>query len=395
MKTVEQALDLLLSQASCQQEIITLPLHQAHGKILAEDIIAPMDVPAFALSTMDGYALYGDYAPHSQLEISQRITAGDAPQPLTPGTAARIFTGAPIPLGADRVVPQEYTQMHGDLVKLIQPPSPGDSIRQPGSDLAKDARILQMGEKITPQALGLIASLGMAQVRVYKPLRLVFFTTGNELLSPGEPWQPGKIYNSNRFLIQGLLGQLGYEYVDMGQVEDTLAATQDALKVAGEMGDVIITTGGVSVGEEDHIKAAVESLGEIHMWKVQMKPGKPFTYGKLLGKTFLGLPGNPVSAFTTLGIFALPLIKKLGGQNFLQHKTLPAIAAFDWRKPDTRREYLRAQLDEDGKVHIHSNQNSGVLSSTHWADGLVIIPENTQVKAGDRLAFLPYAWLYR
>ncbi len=394
IKSVEEALESLLAFAKNTQKVETLPLYQCHGRYLAEDLLAPRHVPNFDASTMDGYALGQDYAPGDCFSISQRITAGDQPQPLTKGTAARIFTGAPLPSGADRVIPQEATTETDQGIQLNEVLPQGANIRPQGSDLTQGQVALTKGEKLSPQALGLAASMGYGTLKVYQPLRVAIFTTGDELLPPGAPYEEGKIYNTNRFMLQGLIKKLGLELIDLGQVEDTFAATQAALKEAAQVADIIMTTGGVSVGEEDHIKPAVESLGRIHMWQVRMKPGKPFVFGEVKGTAFLGLPGNPVSALTTFALFALPFIKAKAGakdQAWLNnHQGYRLPLGFDWPKGQFRRQYLRARLNNQGQLEIHPNQNSGVLSSTLWAEGVVIIPEETSLQKGDKATFIPY-----
>ncbi|AHF00348.1 molybdenum cofactor biosynthesis protein MoaA [Thiomicrospira aerophila AL3] len=410
MHSVEQALSHLLAQAQPQTETETRSLVAALGCILAETIVSPVNVPPHDNAMMDGYAVYVDEASNSTSDserdftqqawsISQRIPAGTDPQPLAPNTVARIFTGAPIPAGANAVVMQEAAEVidteQDDLpqVRFTQAVQPGQFIRQTGEDIAQGDVILTAGTRLTPQALALAASVGRAQVAVYQPLRVATFTTGDELLAPGTPPQPGKIYNANHTTIVSLLTQHGFEVVDLGQVEDSLVATQVALQQAAEQADVIMTTGGVSVGEEDHIKAAVQSLGELDLWRVQMKPGKPLAYGRV-GKTpFIGLPGNPVSAFATFCLFARPYLLKMQGQQTAALQKIWVQADFNWLKPDARREYVRVQLHTSGQgswLKLFPKQGSGVLTSTVWADGLAIIPENQQIHLGDWVEYLPF-----
>ncbi|SFR56850.1 gephyrin-like molybdotransferase Glp [Thiomicrospira sp. ALE5] len=413
MNSVEQALSHLLAQAQPQTETETRSLVAALGCILAETIVSPVNVPPHDNAMMDGYALYvdedsdgasdaGNDFTQQAWSISQRIPAGTDPQPLAPNTVARIFTGAPIPAGANAVVMQEAAEVLDaeqdaeqdglPQVRFTQAVQPGQFIRQTGEDIAQGDAILTAGTRLTPQALALAASVGRAQVAVYRPLRVATFTTGDELLAPGTPPQPGKIYNANHTNIVSLLTQHGFEVVDLGQIEDSLAATQVALQQAAEQADVIMTTGGVSVGEEDHIKAAVQSLGELDLWRVQMKPGKPLAYGRVGQTPFIGLPGNPVSAFATFCLFARPYLLKKQGQQTVEPQKIWVQADFNWLKPDARREYVRVQLHTSGQgswVKLFPKQGSGVLTSTVWADGLAIIPENQQIHLGDWVEYLP------
>ncbi|MFA6700701.1 MAG: molybdopterin molybdotransferase MoeA, partial [Thiomicrospira sp.] len=307
MKTVNEAIDYLVSQAKPTTQTEILPLAQCLGRVLAQAVVSPVNVPPHDNSMMDGYAIRSaDVQPGLVMPISQRIPAGTNPKPLAANSVARIFTGAPIPPDADAVVMQEDVSTDENGVMFNKAVKSGENVRKCGEDIALGATILQSGQKLRPQDLALIASVGQAEIAVYKKLTLVTFTTGDELLTPGQVPQAGKIYNSNHTNLMALVMQLGFDWIDMGQVEDTLEATQAALTKAAELGDVIITTGGVSVGEEDHLKPAVESLGKLDMWQVKMKPGKPLAFGEVLGKAFLGLPGNPVSAFTTFNLFARP-----------------------------------------------------------------------------------------
>ena len=394
MKTVDEAIAYLVAQAQTKAEIETRPLSQALGCVLAQSVISPVNVPPHDNSMMDGYAVRAqDIQPGLVLPISQRIPAGSNPEPLAPGSVARIFTGAPIPAGADAVVMQEQAQTLEDGVTFEGTVTLGQNIRQCGEDIAQDASILEPGQVLRPQDLALIASVGQAQVAVYKPLKLVTFTTGDELLEPGTAPQPGKIYNSNHTNLMALVSQLGFEWIDLGQVADNLDATKTALAKAAELGDVIITTGGVSVGEEDHLKPAVESLGKLDMWQVKMKPGKPLAYGEVLGKPFLGLPGNPVSAFTTFNLFARPFLLRLQGKTQLEPQSVWVQADFDWLKPGFRREFVRARLHNQAshtRAQIYPQQGSGVLTSTVWATGLVVIPEDTVIQKGDWVEYISF-----
>jgi molybdopterin molybdotransferase len=394
MKTVNEAIAFLVSQAKVSEVVESRSLAQALGCVLAQDVRSPVNVPPHDNSMMDGYAINrADIQPGLVVDVSQRIPAGTAPQALQTGTAARIFTGAPIPAGANAVVMQEMAQASEAGVVFETLPQAGENIRRCGEDIAADSIILKAGQRLRPQDLSLIASVGQAAVDVFKPLTLVTFTTGDELLQPGQAPQAGKIYNSNHTLLNSLVAQLGFNWVDLGQVEDTLSATQAALKKAASLGDVIITTGGVSVGEEDHIKPAVESLGSLNMWQVKMKPGKPLAFGEVLGKAFLGLPGNPVSAFTTFNLFARPFLLAMQGAKDLTPKSVWVSADFDWLKPGFRREFVRARLENQQQTsyaQLYHHQGSGVLTSTVWAEGLVVIPEDCVIHRGDKVEYISF-----
>lgn len=394
MKTVNEAIEYLVAQAKPTTKSESRSLAQALGCVLAQPVVSPVNVPPHDNSMMDGYAIRTAECQAGLVSaMSQRIPAGTNPAPLTQNTVARIFTGAPIPLGADAVVMQEMAELSAQGVVFSACPLPGENIRRCGEDIAADAVILQPGTKLRPQDLSLIASVGQAAVEVYKPLTIVTFTTGDELLEPGQAPQAGKIYNSNRTLLLTLVAALGFDWVDLGQVEDTLEATQAALTKAASLGDVIITTGGVSVGEEDHIKPAVESLGALAMWQVKMKPGKPLAFGHVLGKPFIGLPGNPVSAFTTFNVFARRFLLAMQGACDAEPDSVWLQADFDWPKPGFRREFVRARIvnqNQTSRAQLYSHQGSGVLTSTVWASGLVVIPEDTEIKRGDWVEYISF-----
>ena len=394
MKTVNEAIDYLLAQVKPTNVTEKRPLSQALGCVLAKDIVSSVNVPPHDNSMMDGYAVRADAIKAGKnLPISQRIPAGSNPSALAADTVARIFTGAPIPAGADAVIMQEDAELTEQGVRFQHPVQVGQNIRRCGEDIAQNTCILNAGQKLRPQDLALIASVGVAEVEVFKPLTLVTFTTGDELLAPGQAPQPGKIYNSNHPNLMGLVAQLGFEWVDLGQVADSFDATQAALKKAAQLGDVIITTGGVSVGEEDHLKPAVESLGQLDMWQVKMKPGKPLAFGDVNGTPFIGLPGNPVSAFTTFNIFARPFLLRMQGMAEVLPQSIWVDADFDWPKPGFRREFVRARLQQQNQTTqatIYSHQGSGVLTSTVWASGLVVIPEDTVIHKGDRVEYISF-----
>jgi len=396
MKTFDEALHYLLTKVTPTTATETVSVFDALGRVLAEPIVSPVNVPPHDNSMMDGYALHSFDLEHCDtFDVSQRIPAGATPDKLKTGTAARIFTGAPIPEGANVVIMQEQTEAHpGDKVRITADTTrPGQNIRVIGEDIAVNSTILKAGHKLHPQDLGLISSIGFSKVVVYKQLTIATFTTGDELLEPGEPAAPGKIYNANRYVLAGLVPQLGFKLIDLGRVEDTLEATVEAMKKAAEYADVVITTGGVSVGEEDHIKPAIEQLGGLDMWKVKMKPGKPLAYGDINGTPFIGLPGNPVSAFATFNLFAHPYLLKMQGASEIKAKPIWLEADFEWLKAGFRREFARARLvnkNQTSVVEIYPNQGSGVLTSTVWADGFVVIPEDTQIHKGDKVAFYPF-----
>ena len=396
-----QALQCLLDGINpvCEQERVDLD--QALGRVLSETLVAKSPVPAFDNSAMDGYTVacrdVAD-AGATRLPVSQRITAGQQPVPLQPGTAARIFTGAPLAEGADTVVMQEDCRAEQGHVVIHGPLTPGRHVRKAGEDIPAGARILAAGSVIRPQEMGLAASLGRSSLPVYRKVRVALVVTGNELVAPGAPLAPGQLYNSNRYTLTGLLSALGCEIACHRQVRDDFDATRDALTEAAQAADFILTSGGVSVGEEDYVQRAIAALGELHIRHIAIKPGKPLTYGHIQGTPLLGLPGNPVSLFVTFVIFARPALLKLQGRTRLSPRTLRARAAFERRNPIKRREYLRARLHETGdsgdlEVSIYPQQGSAVLSSTAWADCLAVIPEHGTVKPGQTIEVMPFSSL--
>lgn len=387
----------LLSYAIAPRATESVPLLQACGRVLAKSVTSPMDVPAFANSSMDGYAICPADAQDSpmQLTVTQRIAAGSQGTELRPGQAARIFTGAPIPVGTFAVVPQELVQADGDQITIKQPVAAGDFVRAQGEDIAQSHDIILAGTRLKPADLALAASVGITHVTTYKPLTVAILLTGDELVEPGSPLGPGQIYNSNRYWLQSLLTQLGCDVLDPGIVRDTQEETRDALAQASQKADVIITCGGVSVGEEDHVRAAVASMGRIDLWQIAMKPGKPLAYGKANQADFIGLPGNPVSAFVTFVLMGLPFLQLRMGLPAQALKPRLMTAAFDWPKPDRRREFIRVrqQTDDQGNVTLQRwpNQGSGVMSSVAWADGLVDIQPGQTIKPGDAVPYLSLA----
>lgn len=377
-----------------------VPTADALGRVLAEPQVSVINVPPLDNSAMDGYAVsLADFAgsPPFRLRVTQRIPAGQMGQPLGASTAARIFTGAPIPAGCDAVVMQEDCTLDGETVIINQPPKSGQNIRRAGEDITVGTEVLHAGIRLHPQEMGLAASVGLAQLPVYRKLRVATFFTGDEIVMPGRPLQPGQIYNSNRFVLTGLLQRLGCDIVDLGIVPDNLEMTIKVLRQAASKADLVITSGGVSVGEEDHVKAAVETVGKLDLWRIAIKPGKPLAFGDAGGVPFIGLPGNPVSAFVTFCLFVRPFILASQGVIETNPLALSLRADFDWPRPDKRREFLRARMAiaEDGVtvVQIFPNQGSGVLTSTVWANGLVEIPENTTVQKGETVRFIPFSSL--
>ncbi len=392
MKTFDDALSYLLSKAISTTSTEKMPLESALGRILAEDIVSQLNVPPHHNSMMDGYAVrVADIQADKTLRISQRIAAGVVGQSLETGTVARIFTGAPVPEGADAVIMQEEaTEVEGGVKFSVDSIVRNQNIRHIGEDIASGDVILSKGQRLRAQDLGLIASIGIASISVYQRLRVATFSTGSELLEPSEQPESGKIYNANRYMLSGLIPQLGLELIDLGRIPDSLEATIDALTQAASVADVVVTTGGVSVGDEDYIKPAVEHLGQLDLWKVKMKPGKPLAYGKVAGKPFIGLPGNPVSAFTTFHLFARPFLLTMQGQAKVLPTPIWLTAGFDWPKPGFRREFVRAKLKNVGQhteVTLFPNQGSGILTSAVWADGLAIIPEDSTLSKGDLVAY--------
>lgn len=391
MITVADAVARLQSQSPCLcgQEVVALMA--ATGRVLAADLISSIDVPPSDNSAVDGYALRSSDADQT-LPVSDRITAGVVPAPLVINSAARIFTGAAVPPGADAVVMQEDCVVDGDSVSL--PAVKADAnIRRRGQDVQAGATVLTAGTVLTPWHLGLIASLGLAEVSVRQPLRVALLTTGSELQRPGEPPLPGKIFNSNSTLLSALLQQLGCDVVDSGIVADSPEATRAALERAARSAQLLISTGGVSVGEEDHVRDAVAALGRIDLWKVAIKPGKPFAFGTVQDSLFLGLPGNPASVLVTFLLLVKPLLDRCRGVVAPAPVWYSLPAAFEIGKAGKREEYLRVRINDAGALEAHPNQSSGMLSSACWAEGLARVPAGQTVAPGTRIDFLPFSRL--
>jgi molybdopterin molybdotransferase len=394
----DTALAQLLALAEPPAATETVPTTDALERVLAADQVSTLDVPPMDNAQMDGWAVrVADLAAGASLPVSQRIPAGAAPGPLQPGTVARIFTGATVPAGADAVVMQEQATLDGDRVSFQATPVPGEWIRRTGEDIRRGGVVLTAGTRLTPQALGLAASVGLASLPVRPRLRVACFFTGDELAMPGEPLAPGAIYNSNRFVLGALLRRAGCEVLDLGIVPDSLDATRAALREAARGAGLIVTSGGMSVGEEDHVKAALQAEGELRTWQIAIKPGKPLAWGRVRRDGghahFIGLPGNPVSAFVTFLLFVRPFVARLQGAAAVAPRALAMRADFDWPKPDRRREFLRVRINDAGGLDLFPNQGSAVLTSTVWADGLVDNPSQQAIRRGDVVRYLPYSEL--
>jgi molybdopterin molybdotransferase len=409
---------------------------EAWGRVLAQDVVSGVHVPPEDNSAMDGYALrVADLVDgaNTVLPVSQRIVAGRVGQPLAAGTAARIFTGAQVPLGADAVVMQEHCEAvassgAGDPfggVRVNERPTPGMAIRRQGEDVMKGHRVLQAGHRMDAAAIGLAATVGMARLDVAARPRVALFSTGDELVMPGESLPPGAIYNSNRFMLGALLRGQGCIVTDLGNVPDRLDATRAMLREAAAGHDLILSSGGVSVGEEDHLKPALAAEGRLDLWAVAIKPGKPLAFGAVrresaaavLGRSgarpqppggsprilaggagidetwFVGLPGNPVSSYVTFTLFVRPVLARLQGARAVAPPGIPVRADFEWPRPDRRREFLRVRRNANGGLDLYRNQGSGVLTSLAWGDGLADIAPGQAVQPGDLVTYLSLAEL--
>jgi molybdopterin molybdotransferase len=394
--SADQLLNELLARARGVTEVEHIATEAVLGRVLAADQVSAITVPPLDNSAMDGYAVRAaECLSDVVLPVSQRIAAGQVGQALQPGSAARIFTGAPVPPGADTVVMQEHCTVQGEGITVNQAPKAGDNIRRAGEDIQRGDVILATGTRLGAAEMGLAASVGLAGLPVFRRLKVASFSTGDELVQPGMSLAAGQIYNSNRYTLAGLVQGLGCDWIDLGAVPDTLTDTIDALQRAAQQADVVITSGGVSVGEEDHVKAAVSQLGTLDMWKVAMKPGKPLAYGRIGTADFIGLPGNPVSTFATFCLFARPFLLTRMGATSVLPTTYQVRAGFDWPKAGERREFLRARLvnTEDGSLQaeLFHNQSSGVLTSAVWADGFVDIDIGHTVQRGAPVRFIPFA----
>jgi molybdopterin molybdotransferase len=387
---VEEALERLLAMAGSAPilERERLPLAAAQGRVLAEALISSLDLPPWPNSAMDGYALRLEDWRGEPLPVSQRIFAGQAPEPLQPGTCARIFTGAPVPAGADCVEMQENAQVQDDQrVLFSEPLQLGQNIRPQGQETTVGEEVLAAGTRLGPIEQGLAASLGCAELEVVRRVRVAVLSTGDELVEPDQPLGPGQIYNSNRVVLCSWLQRLGCEVLDAGILPDDLAATRQRLAELGEV-DLILSTGGVSVGEADFLGIALREEGELALWKLAIKPGKPLTFGHFRGVPVIGLPGNPASTLVTFALLARPYLLRRQGVQQVQPLSFQVPAGFAWPQPGNRREYLRGRL-ENGQAIIYRNQSSGVLRSAAWAEGLVEVLEGRTLVQGDRVNFIP------
>ncbi|WP_425285641.1 molybdopterin-binding protein [Acidovorax soli] len=400
LKPLDEALAELLGHATPLAGTDTVTTFDADGRVLAQGCSSVLQVPPIDNSAMDGYAVRcADVAAVGlALPVSQRIAAGSAGEPLQAGTAARIFTGAPVPAGADAILMQEDCEALADgRVRVNAVPRPGQWIRRAGEDITRGAVVLQAGTRLTPAELGLAASIGLAQLQVARRPRVALFSTGDELVMPGdvppEQMRPGAIYNSNRFFLRAMLLRLGCEVSDFGIVPDRRDATIAALRQASNAHDLILTSGGVSVGEEDHIKPAVESLGTLDLWQIAMKPGKPFAYGRVGAAHFMGLPGNPVSSFLTFALLVRPFVLRLQGVQDVAPQSMAVRADFTWPKADKRREFLRVRHNTTGGLDLFDNQSSGVLTSAAWGDGVVDNPAGQTIAPGDTVRFIAFSEL--
>ena len=408
LKSLGAALAELLLQADHPLGSELLSTFDADGRVLAQDVVSGLQVPPLDNSSMDGYALRCADVTQAgvQLLLTQRIAAGAVGQPLVPASVARIFTGAPIPPGADAVVMQEDCDMTGSgvggrvdaVVRVNAVPKPGQWIRRAGEDVAKGAIILTKGDRLNPASIGLAASVGLDKLLVARHPRVALFSTGDELVMPGDvaphEMKPGAIYNSNRFFLRALLLRLGCVVTDFGIVPDKLDATLQALRMAAHEHDLILTSGGVSVGEEDHIKPAVQALGELNLWQIAIKPGKPFAYGKIGAVHFMGLPGNPVSSFITFMALVRPFLLRMQGVADVAPKSVAMPAHFIWARADKRREFLRVRRNAAGGLDLFRNQSSGVLTSAVWGDGVVDNPPGRTIAQGDVVQFISFSeWM--
>ena len=416
LMSLDEALEQVLSQVKSLRETELVSTLDADARFLAEDLTSALQVPPQDNSSMDGYAVRIEDLQKVgvQLQVTQRIPAGQHGRELKPGEAARIFTGAPIPPGANAVVMQEQVQVlesvasatGNPVVQINVVPSAGQWIRRSGEDVRRGDVVLPQGTRLGPSALGLAASIGLSQIKVIRKPRVALFSTGDELVMPGdiapENMPPGAIYNSNRFFLRALLLRAGCSVTDLGIVPDNLPDTLKVLKAAAQDHDLVLTSGGVSVGEEDHVKPAVEQLGRLNLWQISMKPGKPFAWGQLNGGDaaqnaltyFMGLPGNPVSSYVTFQLLVRPFLMALQGQRNSAPQPYLIQADFVFPQPDKRREFLRAKRNAQGKLDLFPNQSSGVLTSVVWGDGVVDNPSLQAIQRGDWVRFFPFSeWL--
>lgn len=397
--SIDEALRLLIDSAQVVDNTRVLTLDEALNKILAVDVCADIFVPSFDNAAMDGYAIHLKKAQINKIgettfEITDRIPAGSTGNILAPNCAARIFTGAPVPKGANTVVMQEECELlENGKIEIYRPIALNENIRPKGNDIQSGDVILPKGRQLQPQDIALAASVGVKKLEVFNKISVGVFFTGDELVEPGKVLKAGQIFNSNRYALVALLNRLGCKVINLGNIKDTFETTCQALEKLKPNCDLIITTGGVSVGEEDYVKPAVESLGRLDLWRIKMKPGKPLAFGKIDDCAFIGLPGNPVSAMVTFLLFARPFIKKMQGTNYYLNTNFKVVANFDWHKAKPRCEFVRVRLERATspmQANQYPKQGSDILSSMVWADGLVEIPEKTTFKSGKILNFYPF-----
>jgi molybdopterin molybdotransferase len=395
MLPFDTAKQQLLAAARPLTETESLDTELAFGRALAFDVVSPQTVPPFDNAAMDGYALHVAQVPvaGTRLPVSQRIAAGDVAQPLVPGTAARIFTGAELPKGADAVVMQEDCVVDGDSVVVKRLPAAGEHVRLAGSSLRAGDAVLTKGARLSAAALGLAASVGIAELPVFRRLRVAIFFTGSELVMPGEPLKPGHIYNSNRYLMRGFLQDLGVDIVDLGIIPDDRDATEAALVRAGAAADVIVTSGGMSEGEEDYVAGAVGARGRVDVWKIASKPGKPLAFGAVRSGgrevAFIGLPGNPVAVWVGMMVLVVPYLRRCQGFARIEPDRQRLPADFSYKVKGNRLEFIRVRRNERGRLDLYPQQDSAIIGSAVWADGLAAIPAGTTVAPGDSVDYVP------
>ena len=399
MHSIEQAINALTATLSIKKSKQRQALPNAHNCVLAESVYAQVDVPQWDNSAMDGYALRASdlQQPDNSLSLAGRIAAGDRPeQSLPAGQCMHILTGAPVPLGADTVVAQEDCTISPEQIQFNNCQA-GGNIRRRGEEIQQGQLLLEAGTRLRAQEIGLLASQGYAEVEVYTPLRIGLISSGNELCELGQPLKPGQIYDINSYSLNALLQGLGFQVTLYAKMPDDLQQSSDCLAKASTEQDVLISSGGVSVGEEDHLKNAVSALGQLNLWRVAIQPGKPLAFGRVGNTPWIGLPGNPAAALITALIIARPALLHAQGVTHCSHQALHIPAAFEWKKPRPRQQYLHARLvlQDNGQLHakIHPKQSSAMLIAASWADGLVEIKAQQTVQKGDLVRFVAYSEL--